>query len=99
MFTGAGDHLEALRAKERDRRGIVFGNRENEQRRLAVSLAGGDHAEEEGAAAAKERADRREWLIERGYRVVSVAAGDVERDAAAVIDQLDTRIAALEAGS
>ena len=38
---------------------------------------------EEGEAAAKERADRREWLAERGYRVVSVTAADVERDAAA----------------
>ena len=53
--------------------------------------------EEEGEAAAKERADRRAWLIERGYRVVSVAAAEVERDAAAVLDDLDARIAELEA--
>ena len=55
--------------------------------------------EEEGEAAGKERVDRRQWLIERGYRVVLVAAADVERDAAAVLDDLDTRIAVLEAGS
>ena len=55
--------------------------------------------EEEGAAAAKERADRHEWLAERGYRLVTVAAADVVRDAAAVVDAIDARIAALEAGS
>jgi len=55
--------------------------------------------EEEGAAAAKERAARREWLIERGYRVVSVTAADVERDVTRVLDDLDARIAALEAGA
>ena len=36
---------------------------------------------------------------ERGYRLVSVAAADVARDAAAVLDEIDARIAALEAGS
>ena len=55
--------------------------------------------EEEGAAAAKERADRHEWLAERGYRLVTVAAADVTRDAAAVVDAIDARIAALEANS
>jgi tRNA/rRNA methyltransferase len=55
--------------------------------------------EEEGAAAAKERVDRHEWLAERGYRLVTVAAADVARDAAAVVDEIDARIAALEAGS
>ena len=54
--------------------------------------------EEEGAAAAKERADRHEWLSERGYRLVTVAAADVARDAAAVVDEIDAQIAALEAG-
>jgi tRNA/rRNA methyltransferase len=52
---------------------------------------------EEGEAAAKERADRREWLAERGYRVVSVAAADVERDATAVLDGLDARIVEIDA--
>src|SRR5262249_26701663 len=42
--------------------------------------------EEEGAAAAKERAERREWLAARGYQVVSIAAADVERDASCVLD-------------
>jgi len=47
---------------------------------------------EEGEAAAKERADRRAWLAERGYQVVSVAAADIERDPAAVLDDIDARI-------
>ena len=42
--------------------------------------------EEESEAAAKARAERRAWLEERGYRVVPVDAGDVERDAAGVLD-------------
>jgi tRNA/rRNA methyltransferase len=54
---------------------------------------------EEGAPAAKERAERREWLSSRGYRVVSIATAEVERDAAAMLDFLDDRIAALETGS
>jgi tRNA/rRNA methyltransferase len=54
---------------------------------------------EEGASAAKERTDRGEWLASRGYRVVSVTAADVARDATVVLDDLDARIAALETGS
>jgi tRNA/rRNA methyltransferase len=52
---------------------------------------------EEGEAAAKERADRREWLAERGYRIVSVTAADAERDPTAVLDDIDARIAEIEA--
>jgi tRNA/rRNA methyltransferase len=63
--------------------------------RLVVDLL----PDEESAAAAKERAERREWLLERGYRVVTVAVADVARDAAAVVDDLDARIAEFEAGS
>ena len=61
--------------------------------RMVVDLV----PEEEGEAAAKERAERREWLAERGYRVVSVTAADVERDATAVLDDLDARIVELDA--
>jgi tRNA/rRNA methyltransferase len=53
----------------------------------------------EGDAAAKERADRRAWLAARGYHVVSVAAADVTRDPAAVLDYIDARIVALDVGS
>jgi tRNA/rRNA methyltransferase len=63
--------------------------------RVVVDLVPGD---EEGAAA-KERAERRAWLAERGYRVVTVMSGDVELDATRVLDNLDARIVALEAGS
>ena len=38
--------------------------------------------------AAKTRSDRRAWLIERGYRVLDVAAGAVEDDLAGVLDLL-----------
>jgi tRNA/rRNA methyltransferase len=43
---------------------------------------------QESAAAAKARADRRAWLIERGYRVLAVEAGAVETDLPAVLDRL-----------
>jgi tRNA/rRNA methyltransferase len=55
--------------------------------------------EEESEAAARTRTDRREWLAERGYRVITVAAVDVARDAGKVLDAVDARIAELAAGS
>jgi tRNA/rRNA methyltransferase len=61
--------------------------------RLVVDLV----PEEEGEAAAKDRAERRLWLIERGYGVVSVAMADVMRDVAAVLDQIDAHAAEREA--
>jgi len=63
--------------------------------RLVVDLV----PEEEAPAVAKERAERRAWLFERGYHVVTVTETDVARDAAAVLDHLDARIAALDADS
>jgi tRNA/rRNA methyltransferase len=42
----------------------------------------------ESDLAAKTRSDRRAWLIERGYRVLDVAAGAVEDDLAGVLDLL-----------
>jgi tRNA/rRNA methyltransferase len=63
--------------------------------RLVVDLL----PDEEGAAAAKERAERRQWLLERGYCVVTVTVADVARDATALLDDLDARIVELEAGS
>ncbi|HXW26939.1 MAG TPA: TrmJ/YjtD family RNA methyltransferase [Xanthobacteraceae bacterium] len=47
----------------------------------------------ESAPAGKTRAERRAWLTERGYRVIEVAAADVEGDAAKALDALDARIA------
>jgi tRNA/rRNA methyltransferase len=49
--------------------------------------------EGESEAAGKARADRRAWLIERGYRVIDVRACDVEKDVAKLLDDLDTAVA------
>jgi len=43
----------------------------------------------ESRAAGKARAERRAWLIERGYRVVDLRAADVEADAEKVLEQID----------
>ena len=43
---------------------------------------------QESEVAAKTRADRRAWLIERGYRVLDVAASAVESDLPKVLDRL-----------
>ena len=43
---------------------------------------------EESEAAARNRAERRTYLIERGYRVSEVKGADVERDLAKVLDDL-----------
>src|SRR5690242_2446791 len=48
--------------------------------------------QEESAAAAAARAQKRTWLIERDYRVVDIAAGDVEANLSAVLDMLDGQI-------
>jgi tRNA/rRNA methyltransferase len=55
--------------------------------------------EEESAAAVKTRAERSEWLLERGYRVIPVAAGEAARNAAAMLDRLDAMLAERDAGS
>jgi very-short-patch-repair endonuclease len=34
------------------------------------------------------RADKRAWLVERGYKVVDVNASEVEADVNAVLDRL-----------
>lgn len=56
--------------------------------RMVVDLV----PDEEGAPAAKDRAERCAWLIERGYCVMPVAAADVMHDASAVLDRIDARI-------
>ena len=50
---------------------------------------------EEAAAATQVRADKRVWLAERGYRMIEIPAGDVEKDVAAVLDRLDGEVSAL----
>src|SRR5262249_51346148 len=52
--------------------------------RLVIDLAPHD----EGEPAAKARAERRDWLCARGYRVLAVAAGEVEHDLPALLDRL-----------
>ncbi|HEY4140889.1 MAG TPA: DUF559 domain-containing protein, partial [Pseudolabrys sp.] len=43
---------------------------------------------EEAGEATQARAVKRTWLAERGYRVFEIAAADVEKDVAAVLDTL-----------
>jgi tRNA/rRNA methyltransferase len=50
---------------------------------------------EEAAAATQARADKRDWLAERGYRMIEVKAEDVEKDVAAVLDRLEGELSAL----
>jgi tRNA/rRNA methyltransferase len=49
-------------------------------------------AENEETAAAELRASRRAWLAERDYRVIEIAARDVDTDIAAVLDRLERAI-------
>jgi len=58
--------------------------------RAVIDIVPGD----ESATAAKARADKHAWLAERGYRVLPVRAGDIEADAAKVLDALDAAIGA-----
>jgi tRNA/rRNA methyltransferase len=53
--------------------------------RLVIDLVPAD----ESAAAAKSRAQKRAWLLERDYVVTEVKAGEVESDLAGVLDRLD----------
>jgi tRNA/rRNA methyltransferase len=46
----------------------------------------------EEPAAAKARTDKCAWLMERGYRVIQIAASDVEADVAAALDRLERKI-------
>src|SRR5206468_3269161 len=57
--------------------------------RLVIDLVPDD----ESAAAAQARADKRAWLTERGYRVIDVSANEIEADVNAVLDRLASTIA------
>jgi tRNA/rRNA methyltransferase len=46
----------------------------------------------EEASAAKARADKHAWLVERGYRIVTLASALVETDLAAALGQIDQNI-------
>jgi tRNA/rRNA methyltransferase len=56
--------------------------------RLVIDLAPGSESE----AAVKARRERRAWLIERGYRVIELAASAVESDLPQVLADLDAAI-------
>ena len=53
--------------------------------RLVIDLV----PQDESQAAAAARARKRAWLAERDYRVVAIAAREVEADSAAVLDRLE----------
>jgi tRNA/rRNA methyltransferase len=57
--------------------------------RMVIELVPSD----EGEAAAKQRAERAAWLVERDYRVVNLMAAEVERDIAGALDGLAAVIA------
>jgi tRNA/rRNA methyltransferase len=54
---------------------------------------------DEPETALKARAERRAWLVERGYRVVDVDMGEVERDVPASLDRLAAELAATPSAS
>jgi tRNA/rRNA methyltransferase len=54
---------------------------------------------EEGDAAAKLRAERRAWLTERGYRLITLAVADVERDVTDVLDRVMDAIGSPQPGA
>jgi tRNA/rRNA methyltransferase len=56
--------------------------------RLVIDLV----PSEESAAAAAARAQKRAWLIERDYRVVAIAAGEVETNVDTVLARLESVI-------
>lgn len=49
----------------------------------------------ETPAASQARAEKRAWLVERGYSVVEIKAGDVNADVGNVLNQLETELSAL----
>ena len=59
--------------------------------RLAIELVNPDETD----LIANDRAARREWLQQRGYRVVTMAAADVESRVAAELDRLEAALTEL----
>ena len=56
--------------------------------RLVIDIVPG----EEAAAAAKERAGRRAWLKERGYRIIPLPVAEIEADLTRVLDRLGAEV-------
>jgi tRNA/rRNA methyltransferase len=63
--------------------------------RMAIELVPAEEAE----AAAIQRAERRGYLIERGYRVVDVAMADVEADVGEVLETVAAAVTGLAPSS
>jgi tRNA/rRNA methyltransferase len=63
------------------------------QLRIVIDLAPAG----EQPAAAKARADKYAWLAERDYRVIEIAAADVEADLAATLGRLERYLTSLSA--
>jgi tRNA/rRNA methyltransferase len=57
--------------------------------RLSIELVNPDETE----VIVNDRAARQAWLAARGYRVVAMAVGDVERDLAGELDRLEASVA------
>jgi tRNA/rRNA methyltransferase len=57
--------------------------------RLAIELINADETE----VIVNDRAARQEWLEARGYRVIAMVVGDVERDLAVELDRLEAGVA------
>jgi tRNA/rRNA methyltransferase len=53
--------------------------------------------DDEAAPASKERAEKRAWLVERGYRVMEVRASEIAADVAQVLDRIAIAISRPEA--
>jgi tRNA/rRNA methyltransferase len=58
------------------------------QQRLVIDVV----PNEESEASEKARAEKQNWLQERGYRVVAIKKGDLERDLLAVLDSLSAAL-------
>jgi tRNA/rRNA methyltransferase len=56
--------------------------------RTVIDLVPGDESPEAKGA----RTDKRNWLVERGYRIIEVRAAEVERDLPALLDRLNAAI-------
>ena len=44
---------------------------------------------EESEAAGKSRGDKRAWLLDRGYRVIEISAGEIEADIEGALDRIE----------
>jgi tRNA/rRNA methyltransferase len=58
------------------------------QQRLVIDVV----PDEESEALEKARSQKQNWLQERGYRVVAIKQGDLERDLPAVLDSLSAAL-------